>query len=179
MTLGFSTHWPGSKQPTLFPQKIMLPYVADIRAELPDLIPKIHTFRAGHRWRPGMSIQMVTGNRTPLRHQFNLHIPELHTCISEQPAMVYMHTYGIAIVIGTEGINQRLLTRAELLLFAANDGFNSIDEMQRWFFQKGYDPIAAPLVGQIVHWTDFRYSTDPPARDDWYADPGRSGYVDF
>lgn len=179
MTLGFSTHWPRSKQPTLFPQKIMLPHVAAIRDELPDLIPKIHTFRLGHRWRPGMKIHMVTGNRTPHRHQFNQAIPALQTCVSVQEALISILPTGIAITVGTPDVSQRWLTRPELLLFAANDGFNSIEEMERWFYPRGYTPVNKVYTGQIVHWTDFQYSTAPPARDDWYADPGQSGYVDF
>ncbi len=29
--------------------------------------------------------------------------------------------------------------------------------MQAWFFPKGYQPTGVPIVGQIVHFTDFRY----------------------
>jgi len=161
MTLGFSTHWPGKTLPTLFPHKIMYPYVAEIRKGFPDLLPKIHTFRLGYRWRAGMKIHMVTGNRTPNRHPFNTDIPELQTCISVQNAMVCMFPISIAIAIGDPDVDQRWLTQQEMLLFAANDGFNSIEEMQRWFFPKGYTPENPPLVGQIVHWTDFQYSQTP------------------
>lgn len=177
MTLGFSTNWP-DKRPTLFPEKIMYPYVADIRDNLPDLIPKIHTFRLGNRWRAGMKIHMVTGNRTPQRHQFNTHIPELHKCFLVQPAVVLLLVTGIRIGIGTIERYDTLNPR-ETLLFAANDGFNSIEEMERWFFPRGAKSRDKSLEGQVIHWTDFRYSPDQPARDDWYADPGRSGYVDL
>jgi len=178
MTLGFTTYTKSGCL-TLFPEKIMYPHVAHIREAMPDLIPKIHTFRAGHRWRPGMKIHMVIGNRTPKRFQFNAHIPELQTCVSVQESMIWRDTQGIAIAIGAPDISQRLLTRAERLLFAANDGFNSVEEMERWFYPRGYTPVNKVYTGQIVHWTDFRYSPAPPARADWYADPGASGYVDF
>ena len=157
MTLGFSTHWPGKgRDLTFFSAKILSAHMPKFQRAFG--IPKIHTFRLGQRWRAGMSIQMVTGNRTPKRFQFNQGIPALETCISVQPALVSILTSGsIAIAIGEEGAGQRWLSQEEILLFAANDGFNSLEELQRWFFPKGYtgaDPVHA---GQIVHWTDFRY----------------------
>ncbi len=156
MTLGFSTHWPGKgRELTFFSAKILYTHIEAFKRAFG--IPKIHTFRQGHRWRAGMSIQMVTGNRTPKRFQFNAGIEELETCISTQDAMVCIFPTGIAIAIGTPGVDQRWLTQQELLLFAANDGFNSIEEMQRWFFPQGYTPTAVPLVGQIIHWTNFQY----------------------
>lgn len=164
MTLGFSTHWPSptKRLPTHFLEKIMLPYAPDIREYYADLLPKIHTFRVGQRWRAGMTIQMVTGNRTPKRFQFNQGIPELETCISVQPAIVSILASGsIAIAIGEEVAVQRWLSLEELLLFAVNDGFNSLGELQRWFFPKGYTGADPVHVGQIVHWTDFQYQITP------------------
>lgn len=177
MTLGFTTHFPDGS-PTLFEQKILLPYEKQIEYHYPDLLPKIHTFRLGHRWRAGMKIHMVTGNRTPQRHQFNTNIPELQTCISVQEAVIHRQSSGIRIGIGGSKFFAHISPQ-ELLLFAANDGFNSIDEMERWFFPKGQRSKAKILEGQIVHWTDFRYTPQPSPRDDWYSDPGRAGYVDF
>ncbi len=156
MTLGFSTNFPDGT-PTLFPEKIILPYRYELRQQYPNLLPKIHTFRLGARWRAGMKMHMVTGNRTPNRAQFGQQIPELQNCTSVQDAMLYILPTGINIAVGTPEIDQRLLTRQERLLFAVNDGFNSIDEMERWFFPKGYNPIATPIVGQIIHFTKFRY----------------------
>lgn len=130
---------------------------------MPDLIPKIHTFRVGRRWRAGMSIQMVVGNRTRWRYQFNENIPALQTCISVQDAIVGIQPCGVISIAIGEGRTQRFLTAKELLLFAVNDGFNSLEELTRWFFPKGYTPTTPVLVGQIVHWTDFQYPTFTPA----------------
>lgn len=157
MTLAFSTHFPDGS-PTLFPQKILFPYEEYYRKRYPDMIPKIHTFRIGHRWKAGMKMHMVTHNRRPNRNQFNLDIPELEICKSVQPCMIWHATDRICIAVGAPDTpDQRALTAAEILLFAANDGFNSVADMARWFFPKGYDPAAAPLVGQIIHFTDFQY----------------------
>lgn len=160
MTLGFSTHYPKPNHQvgTLFAAKIMRPYSPGIARAMPDLLPKIHTFRLGNRWRAGMTIQMVTGNRTLRRYQFNAGIPELSTCISAQPAQICINVDRyIDIAVGEPYKDQRWLTREELLLFAVNDGFNSLEELTRWFFPKGYTGTYEPLVGQIVHWTSFKY----------------------
>lgn len=157
MTLGFSIYWPGKgRELTFFSAKILSPYNPAMQKAFG--LPKIHTFRIGHRWRAGVSIQMVTGNRTPRRYQFNRDIPALQTCISVQEALFCCRqTGGVEIAIGEQGAGQRWLTQEELLLFAVNDGFNSLEELTRWFFPKGYIPIDPPLSGQIIHWTDFQY----------------------
>jgi len=158
MTLGFSLQFP-DKSPTMFVQKILHPYGEYYRRTYPDMLPKIHTFRLGSRWRPALTMHMVTGNRTPNRNQFNHGIPELERCKAVQPCMIWHNTTaGVSIAIGAPDTpEQRLLTTAEILLFAANDGFNSVEALTRWFFPKGYDPTAAPLVGQIIHFTNFQY----------------------
>lgn len=156
MTLGFSTYRPGTRDLTFFSAKILSPYMPQFAKAFP--IPKIHTFRIGHRWRAGMSIQMVSGNRTRYRFQFNAGIPELSTCISAQPARICINVDKyIDIAVEEPDKDHRWLTREELLLFAVNDGFNSLEELTRWFFPKGYTGTYEPLVGQIIHWTDFRY----------------------
>src|SRR5690606_30543702 len=76
MTLGFTTHFQDGT-PTLFVEKIVLPYRSELRNQYPDIAPKIHTFRLGYRWRAGMKMHLVTGNRTPQRRQFGQAIPEL------------------------------------------------------------------------------------------------------
>lgn len=160
MTLGFSIYWPGKgRDLTFFSAKILSAHIPQFQRAFG--IPKIHTFRLGNRWRAGMTIQMVTGNRTKQRFQFNLGMPGLETCISVQPALITIFPTGIAIAIGEEGSGQRWLTREELLLFAANDGFNSLEELTRWFFPKGYTGADPVHVGQIVHWTDFKYQSTP------------------
>lgn len=158
MTLGFSLKFPDGT-PTLFFNKILYPYKKEIRELNPNMIPKIHTFRMGNRWRSGLKMHMVIGNRTKYRCQFNQNIPELEFSKAIQPAMIWCGLAGdINIAIGEPDTPaQWLLTPSGINLFAANDGFNSVDELTRWFFPKGYDPTAVPYVGQIIHFTDFQY----------------------
>lgn len=155
MTLGFSTNFPDGNL-TLFEQKILLPYKPELRDQFPDLLPKIHTFRVGDRWRAGMKLHMVTGNRTKQRRQFNDNIPELQTCIAVQDAFIHRPSCGKLIIWIGRLENGRYLNYQEHLLFAANDGFNSLEEMNRWFPGEWY-------AGQIVHWTDFQYELAPAA----------------
>ena len=157
MTLGFSTTWPDGKTPTLFKEKILLPYDPAICLQYPDMMPKIHTFRLGHRWRDGMRMHMVTGNRTPQRQQFN-YFPGLGHCSLVQQARIFQFNDG-GILIGVRysaSEDFRALSENQMLLFAANDGFNSLDEMTRWFFPK--PPVGQKVLeGQIIHWTNFCY----------------------
>lgn len=148
MTLSFATVFPGGK-PTLFLEKIVLPYRYELRQQYPDLIPKIHTFRLGARWRAGMKMHMVYGNRTKERRQFNLEYPELDTCHGVQKCFItclHAPQPGIRIEIDGTVVND--------LLFMANDGFDSPDQFYDWF---GHPFKTVTHEGQIVHWTDFRY----------------------
>lgn len=161
MTLGFLQYWRDSQAQTLFKEKIRLPYVPYLQKGYPTLLPKIHTFRNGSRWRAGMRIHMVTGNRTPQREQFNIDIPELQTCISVQNAIIRnIIGGGVSIeILRSDFSTLKFLTREEQLLFAANDGFNSLEEMKIWFFPKnksGHTP-GYRVDGQIIHWTSFKY----------------------
>lgn len=156
MTLGFSTHWP-DKTPTLFREKILLPYDTSIQEQYPDMIPKIHTFRQGvERWDAGMTIHMVTGNRTRNRNQFNTDIPELELVKSIQFAQISIID-GILVIHIDEENGMRELSTADTLLFAANDGFNSVEEMRSWFFPKRINKYECAPYGVIIHWTDLKY----------------------
>lgn len=148
MTLGFSTtHSNGS--PTLFEQKILLPHKPEIRQAFPNLLPKIHTFRLGNRWKAGMEMHMVTGNRTPQRRQFNLGIPALQYCHGVQTCIirtVNIPMKAFSIEVDGKEVNE--------LLFAVNDGFDGPDQFFDWF---GHPFKPTLHEGQIVHFTDFRY----------------------
>lgn len=148
MTLGFTTHFPDGT-PTHFEQKILWPYEPQIRLVFPDLLPKIHTFRLGTRWRAGMTMHMVTGNRTPDRRQFNTEYRELEKCISVQTCIIRTVNLPMqAISIEIDG------KEVDPLLFAVNDGFNSPDQCFQWFTH----PFKPTLhEGQIIHFTDFQY----------------------
>jgi hypothetical protein len=152
MILGYKTHWPDGR-PTYFQQKILTGL--DPMATFQQF-PKIHTFRKGNRWKEGMTIQHATGVRTKNYNQF------FHgRCKGVQCATIGIEAInGLYIVIHYDAkfpSQFRFLTPEELLLFAANDGFDSIDDLQKWFF-----PTAIPyqdycIEGQIIHFTDFKY----------------------
>ena len=152
MTLSFSTHHP-SGSPTLFEQKILWPYEPQIQYHHPDLIPKIHTFRLGARWRAGMKMHMVVGNRTRERRQFNHDYPALLHCHGVQKCIItYLHrpsNQPASIRIEVEG---KVVEND--LLFMVHDGFDGPDQFLHWF---GHPFKTVTHEGQIVHWTDFRY----------------------
>lgn len=151
MTLGFSTHYPKPNHQvgTLFAAKIMRPYSPGIARAMPDLLPKIHTFRLGNRWKAGMKLHLVTGNRTPQRRQFNLGIPELEFCIGTQECVI--RTVNISMQAFSVEIDGR---EVDPLLFAVNDGFPGPDQFFEWFAHP-FKPTEH--VGQIVHFSTFRY----------------------
>lgn len=148
MTLGFTTHFPDGT-PTLFPQKIMLPYDHDLQQQYADRLPKIHTFRLGNRWQAGKKMHLVTGNRTPNRQQFGLHIPELERCHSVQTCII--RTINLPLKAYAVEIDGK---EVDPLLFAVNDGFNSPDRFLEWF---GHPFKPTRQEGQIIHFSDFRY----------------------
>lgn len=151
MTLGFTTKFP-DKTPTLFKEKILSAVDPGIRQQYPDLLPKIHTFRGTERWKAGMKMHMVTGNRTKHRQQFNIGYPELEYCNGTQACtitcQVSVKPYPRIL------IDDRLLGLDETLLFVANDGFTSLDQFWAWFCWPGMDVSHS---GQLIHFSDFRY----------------------
>lgn len=155
MTLGFTTHFPDGT-PTLFVEKIVLPYRYELRAQYPQIAPKIHTFRLGSRWRAGMKMHLVTGNRTPQRRQFGQAIPELEYCKSVQTCII--RTVNVprqAISVHIDGYE------VDPQEFAVNDGFDNIDRLFEWFCH----PFkATEHVGQIIHFSNFRYHAYPKTR---------------
>ena len=148
MTLGFTTHFPDG-QPTRFEQKILWPYERQVQFYYPDLLPKIHSFRLGNRWKAGMKMHMVTGNRTRQRGQFNLDYPQLQVCTGTQECVI--RTVNIPMKGFSVGIDGREVSD---LLFMVNDGFDGPDRFFEWF---GHLFKSTEHVGQIVHWTDFKY----------------------
>lgn len=151
MTLGFSTKF-ANGQPTLFEQKILWPYEKQIQFHYPDMLPKIHSFRLGNRWKAGMKIHMVTGNRTPQRRQFNVDYPELAYCTGTQECII--RTVNIPTKKFNIEVDGRILEIDWKLLFLVNDGFTGPDQLFKWF---AHPDKSTEHVGQIVHWTEFRY----------------------
>lgn len=149
MILGFKTHWPDGT-PTHFREKIL----ANTRPEyFHDYIPKIHTFRLGQRWKDGDLLHLATGVRTPNYEQFNKE-EHIHKCGKNTHAITqktWVEWDSKSLYICVDGL---LLTPSLLLLYACNDGFNSIDQLTNWFFP---DKKRARLEGQTIHFTNFKY----------------------
>lgn len=133
----------------MFQQKILLSYRPALHEHFPDLLPKIHTFREGHRWKAGMKMHLVVNNRTPQRYQFGKEVPELEYCNGVQTCIIR------TVNLPTQAISVEVDGReVDPLLFAVNDGFNSPDQFFDWF---GHPFKTTEHVGQIIHFTDFRY----------------------
>ena len=148
MILGFKTEINGEQ--TYFIEKIFS--FLNKEMSLPILFtPKIHTVRKGHRWKPGMSIQMATGVRTKNYRQFNKDIPLLSTCISTQSIIIIHNVLDAPFTLPRVRIyiDNNLITYDTGSLLAINDGFSLLTYFLR-FFNKDFD-------GQIIHWTDFKY----------------------
>jgi len=128
--------------------------------------PKIHTMRAGNRWKPGDKIHMAYGVRTKEYQQFNKGIPELENCISTQRiklTWIYKNAYvetnlPLRKIKGPHGefnyypaiwVDDKPLNQSQIELLADNDGFDSIYQFFIWFNKD--------FTGQIIHFTNFRY----------------------
>ena len=96
-----------------------------------------------------MKIHMVTGNRTRQRRQFNLDYPQLQVCTGTQECVI--RTVNIPMKGFSVEIDGREVSD---LLFMVNDGFDGPDRFFEWF---GHLFKSTEHVGQIVHWTDFKY----------------------
>ena len=132
MILGFKQQFQ-DKTPTNFREKILSG-------------EKIHTIRAGTRWRAGMPIQMAYGVRTKNYDQFNVGRSKFERCTSAQP--IFM-TFDWILKIS---IGARYLGPKEMELLITNDGV-TISQFTNWFFPQGRFKFS----GQIIHWTDFKY----------------------
>lgn len=132
MILGFTQVFPwGGKEPkfTHFPQKIL-----DGR--------KIHTARIDEhdRWKPGRIIQFSIGVRTRNYKQFALGL-----CTRVSKVVINPEFERVEIDTG-QGYNLVLLGR-DILYFAQNDGFDSLEDFWRWFNK--------PFEGKLIYWNLF------------------------
>ena len=132
MILGFKQQFQ-DKTPTNFREKILSG-------------EKIHSIRAGDRWRLGMSIQMAYGVRTINYDQFNaIGWPELERCKNVQRIQIaFMYGFLEVRIDGENWDNVHFLM--------INDGLTR-NQFIDWFFPKGVHEFS----GQIIHWTDFKY----------------------
>ena len=153
MILGFKTKWPDGR-PTHFVEKIQACFKHEKHL---DNIPKIHTFRKGNRWRVGRWIQFATGVRTP-----KYHCLVESQCMGVQDAEIEFNPLSgeLSIHVYNDPLNptsSEILSKDKILLFAVNDGFDSLDDMIGWFFPSNGDSSPQTILGQIIHFTDFKY----------------------
>lgn len=129
MVLGFKTTING--KPTGFPEKILDG-------------TKIHSIRAGNRWKAGMLIHPATGVRTK---NYKMITPAPLQCISVQKInidMIFLEIFIDNVTLGFK--NQRLD-------FIKNDGFDSVED----FFQhsKAFTRVlglkAKSFIGRIIN----------------------------
>jgi len=136
MVLGFKQKFPWG-EPTYFREKIL----AGVGYGPIVSLPKIHTIRAGNRWRAGDKIHMAYGVRTKNYEQFNKGIPELAFVKSVQKIEMWWDRSLYILIDGKYFEDMETLS--------INDGFNDVMDFQKWFNKK--------FTGQIIHWTNFRY----------------------
>lgn len=138
MTLGFSIEINGKA--CHFPKKIAASF-----GEENGFQPKYHSIRKGKRWKEGLKIHFVTGNRTPERFQFREAI-----CTRVQDIVVFW----VKEVLTIE-IDSHRLTSSQIETLAVNDGFENAAELEAFFASnmRAYEVFE----GQIVHWTQGSY----------------------
>lgn len=144
MVIGFKEKNKGVS--THFKEKIL----AGVMPELAQrYCPKLHTMRAGNRWKAGDIIHMATGVRTRSYCQFNEGIDALSKVISVQDVKIEWKkpktdVYDFNIFVDGEKLNH-----FSIIQFTQNDGFTLIKDFAAWFNED--------FEGQLIHWTDLRY----------------------
>lgn len=139
----------------------------------PQFVPKIldgtklHTIRSGNRWKPGMSIQMATGVRTPQYNQFNADRPDLQVCKCVQDILFrFNHECDIHIIhdpdIRNKGLytfsifidGKQVINKFLLKIISKCDGFDTVYDFIEWFYDVR-NQERNNYVGQIIHWTEY------------------------
>lgn len=148
MILGFKKTFPWG-EPTNFKEKIL----AGVGFGPIAGPPKIHTIRAGSRWKAGDLIHMAYGVRSKNYEQFNKGIEGLQRVVSVQEIEMEWFenakqkgSWIVKITIDGKFVHDPRETNR----LAVNDGFASFLEFFDWFSHKDFK-------GQIIHWTDYRY----------------------
>lgn len=138
MTLGFSTEINGKA--CHFPKKIAASF-----GEENGFNAKSHSIRKGYRWKIGMKIHMVTGNRTKERTQFRETI-----CKGWQGIEAYWKGGEFCVII-----DRYRLRPEQIEILAVNDGFENAQELEAFFASviRAYETFN----GQIIHWSEGRY----------------------
>ena len=120
--------------------------------------PKLHSIRDDktNRWRAGMPIQMVVGNRTKQRLQFAPTVP----CTKVQAFKIVTHyhdnTTGSTVFIDGKEIGSAfwqncmlVATGITLKKFIQNDGFDDVNEFFEYFPEQ--------YTGKLIHWTNREF----------------------
>ncbi|WP_338814084.1 hypothetical protein V9L05_01420 [Bernardetia sp. Wsw4-3y2] len=110
-----------------------------------DLKPKLHTIRAGSRWRAEMKIHFGINPRSKNYFQFAPVIP----CVSVQEIEIRHKLIGAFIEKVYVFIDGIKIHEEKIKILARNDGFENVDDFFKFFHQD--------FTGQIVHWTDRKY----------------------
>ncbi|GAA4464135.1 hypothetical protein GCM10023189_43000 [Nibrella saemangeumensis] len=134
MIIGYRTKLPDGN-PTGFVEKILAG-------------TKIHTIRTnGDRWRIGMSIQHATGVRTRHYRKFADGVLK-----GKQPVAMWRRRGRLAVAI-----DGKALTAERLQLLAVNDGFDTLEQFERWFLAVVDKQPDRTYHGTLLHFTDFNY----------------------
>ena len=123
---------------------------------------KKHTIRrdSKNRWKVGMTIHMAQGLHSKAYDHFNADRPDLQVVKGIQKFEInYCPDSGdVNIFIDNSfqcAIDPKFsdfiisYTNFDILQFAKNDGFDSIDDFLKYF--------NTDFTGKIIHWTDFKY----------------------
>lgn len=100
---------------------------------------KVHTIRAGQRWRAGDIAHFCARAQQP-------------DCYEFWPARPVQLVQEFELTATEVRLDGRPLTPAQLLALAQADGFNTATELLAFFVDK-----PRPFQGQLVHWTELRY----------------------
>ena len=117
---------------------------------------KIHTIRedAPNRWNKGRNIHFATGVRS-----------KNYNCFKEgevksiQYVFMTYHEGRFELSIGNNRFYDTYLNFSEIELLAKNDGFENLEEFQKWFITLIEKHPEHHFSGKIIHWTNFKYKT--------------------
>lgn len=170
MNLKFMTTWPTDSatpnQPTHFVYKVLrgLIEIYDLNelpkltvliynyksisnyTEVPDVPPKIHTIRQGHRWKAGNKIHPQIWLGKPYNskvYQFAPIIP----CTAAHS--IILDTAAKKITLYKSHTDFTVLNQEQATILAIHDGFKNLDHFWQYFKK--------PLHGQLIQWTNYDY----------------------
>lgn len=152
MILGFKEKF-NDGTPTNFTEMITNSFFINTEDFSEWTTPKLHSIRAGHRWRKGMKIHFATGVRTKKYDNWatgvckgvqDIEIKWGHP--NEDPSL-YIDNVAAVEFEGEDFIEE----------IAENDGLTKAQFLD-WFYAAASDDNGKrTFKGQIIHWTDLTY----------------------